>query len=71
MDREKLGQVMEAARSGADGGGHVGIRNLHKRLDLYYRGMASLRIDSAPGEGTTVEFRIPLKLLSVEEGEVI
>jgi len=72
MEKEKLRQVLDAARSGDGGGGHVGIRNLYKRLELYYHGMASLRIDSAPEAGTTVEIRIPLRLLSGEEdGEVL
>ena len=66
MEEEKLRQVMDTARSDSAGNEHVGIRNVYKRLELYYRGMAAFRIVSSPGEGTTVEIRIPLKLLMEE-----
>ena len=36
---------------------HVGIRNVAERLERICGG--SLRIDSAPGQGTTVTIRIP------------
>ena len=69
MEEEKLRQVMDMARSDSGGHEHVGIRNVCKRLELYYRGMAAFRIDSRPGEGTTVGFRIPIRLLIEEESK--
>jgi two-component system sensor histidine kinase YesM len=69
MEEEKLRQVMDAARTDSAGGEHVGIRNVYKRLELYYRSMAAFRIDSSPGVGTTVEIRIPIKLLMEDDGK--
>jgi two-component system sensor histidine kinase YesM len=68
MEEERLRQVLDAARSDMADNGHIGIRNLHKRLELYYGGMATLGIDSSPGAGTTAGFRIPLRLLTEDEG---
>ncbi len=69
MEETKLRQVMAMAQSESGGNDHVGIRNVCKRLELYYRGSATFRIDSSPGEGTTVGFRIPLGLLTEEAGK--
>ncbi|HTH13879.1 MAG TPA: sensor histidine kinase [Spirochaetia bacterium] len=52
----------ETRRSGLLGdapGRHVGLRNIHDRLVLTYGPEAGLTIESAPGVGTTVRFRIP------------
>jgi len=68
MEEEKLRQVLSEARSDMADNGHIGIRNLYKRLELYYGGLAMLRIDSAPGAGTTAGFRIPLSMLMDREG---
>lgn len=43
---------------------HIGIRNAMARLEMYYRGSATLAVESAPGQGTTVTLRVP-----VERGE--
>lgn len=69
MDSAKLRQVMAMAQSDRGGNEHIGIRNVCKRLELYYRGSAVFRLDSSPGEGTTVGFRIPLKYMLEAESK--
>lgn len=39
----------------------IGLRNVNDRLRLRYGPVASLRIDSKPGQGASVSFRIPLE----------
>ena len=47
----------EIARGRARG---VGLSNVEQRLRRYGDGAASLRVESAPGFGTTVEIRVPV-----------
>lgn len=44
-------------------GTNVGIRNVYRRLELYYEDQVRFDISSAPNKGTVVTFGIPLKLL--------
>ncbi len=44
----------------------VGLKNLEERLHWYGGESASLRIDSAPGEGTVAELRLPLSEQTIE-----
>ena len=39
--------------------GHIGLENAILRFDLYTGGRGILKIDSAPGQGTTVEMEFP------------
>jgi two-component system, sensor histidine kinase YesM len=43
---------------------HIGIRNAMARLEMYYRGRATLAVESTPGQGTTVTLHVPVE----EEG---
>jgi two-component system LytT family sensor kinase len=45
----------------------VGLRNIERRLAVQYGSAASLSIDTAPGEGTTVEIRLPADAPSLQE----
>lgn len=38
----------------------IGLANVNERLRLYYTHSQGLKIDSTPGEGTTVSFSVPL-----------
>jgi two-component system LytT family sensor kinase len=53
------GAARDALRRGREAG--VGLRNVERRLAGQYGATASLAIRSGPGEGTTVEIRLPLR----------
>jgi len=52
------GVSIDALQRGREQG--VGLRNVERRLQGQYGAAASLSIDSAPGNGTRVEVRIPV-----------
>ena len=51
LAREKNAESLSAA---------YGLYNVNKRLQLYYNGKASLRIESVSGEGTTITCTVPI-----------
>ncbi|MBM7566076.1 sensor histidine kinase [Paenibacillus sacheonensis] len=68
MEEAKLKQLMENVRSDKGMDGHVGIRNVYRRLELYYNESVRFRISSDPENGTEAGFHIPLsRLEAVEE----
>jgi sensor histidine kinase YesM len=52
------GVSIDALQRGREQG--VGLRNVERRLQGQYGAAASLSIESAPGNGTRVEVRIPV-----------
>jgi len=48
-----------------DGESGVGLANTRRRLAELYGDQASLQMRAAPGTGTTVEVRLPLRVESV------
>ncbi|QHW33606.1 sensor histidine kinase [Paenibacillus rhizovicinus] len=63
MEEAKLRQLMENVRSDKGMDGHVGIRNVYRRLELYYNESVWFRINSDPEKGTEAGFHIPLSRL--------
>lgn len=64
MEAEKLAELQLALQSPSAGvfsGRSVGLKNVHERLTLYYGPPYGLKVDSRPGEGTTVTVLIPNK----------
>jgi two-component system, sensor histidine kinase YesM len=65
MEETVLLELMSSVPSGAPAAGKgtgVGVRNVMRRLELYYGEAAGeMTIKSMPGQGTTVQFEIPLK----------
>lgn len=59
-DPSVLYDVKRADREKRHGNG-IGIMNVHQRLRLYYGDRYGVTIQSAPGEGTCTEIRIPAK----------
>lgn len=51
-----------------DPAGSIGLRNICRRLELYYGSAAGMDITSKPGEGTSVTIRMPVK---DERGEML
>lgn len=71
MERKELAKLMTDVRSDRDTDGHIGIRNVYRRLELYYRGHVRFVMHSEPGKGTKAGFRIPLTRLDgdLRDGE--
>ncbi|SFF07934.1 two-component system, sensor histidine kinase YesM [Paenibacillus catalpae] len=63
MEDSKLKQLMEKVRTDQDMEGHVGIRNVYRRLELFYNEHARFLISSDPELGTEAGFHIPLARL--------
>jgi sensor histidine kinase YesM len=47
----------------------VGLRNVERRLACQYGGSASLTVQTAPGEGTTVTILLPAEFMAREESD--
>lgn len=64
MDKERLQEVLYHMRSKEESGeSNIGIRNVYRRLELYYDDKVNFNLVSRIGEGTEVSFEIPLQLL--------
>ena len=63
MDEETMENILSdsAPRDPSNKESNVGIYNTHKRLTLLYGAEYGLKYSSAPGEGTEVNVRIPMK----------
>ncbi|GMK38620.1 histidine kinase [Paenibacillus sp. CCS19] len=67
MERSKLQQLMENMRSEARRDDHIGLRNVYRRLELFYKGIVRFHISSDPDKGTEAGFHIPLLQLKADE----
>lgn len=63
MEAAKLREVILAVRNENSSGTSIGIRNVYRRLELYYDDQVRFDIVSQPGLGTEISYEIPLKLL--------
>lgn len=63
IEKGKLEELMRAVTSDEEISENIGIRNVYRRLRLYYGDEISFDIASALNEGTTVSFSIPLDKL--------
>ena len=60
IEPDKLAQIrVSIANSGAEGTENYGFVSTARRLRLFFGSDYSMTVDSAPGEGTRVEIRIP------------
>ncbi|WP_410770452.1 sensor histidine kinase [Fontibacillus sp. BL9] len=64
----KLREMILAVRSENVSGNSIGIRNVYRRLELYYDDLVRFDMVSQPNEGTEVSFEIPIKQLNQQEG---
>jgi len=55
-----------ASGAGTSAGFGVGLSNLERRLARLYGPEATIRFESAPGDGTTVEVRLPYRSAAPE-----
>lgn len=63
MEAGKLREVILAVRNENSSGTSIGIRNVYRRLELYYDDQVRFDIVSQPHLGTEISYDIPLKLL--------
>lgn len=63
----QLREMLVAVRSENASGSSIGIRNVYRRFELYYRDQVRFDISSKLHQGTEVSFAIPIKLLEHQE----
>lgn len=63
MTEERLREIVAIMHSDDDASKHIGIRNVFRRLELYYRDSVMFTIVSKENEGTKVSYEIPVRLL--------
>jgi len=71
MDRETLQKLNDVIHLGAPDSGQrhgVGLRNVHRRIQLMYGEEYGLNVKSSPGKGTFVEVFVPLRMESPHAG---
>jgi two-component system sensor histidine kinase YesM len=64
MDAQRLGQVRQSLHTptpAAPDSGY-GLSSVDQRIKLYYNQPEGVSLDSAPGEGTTVRFAVPVRV---------
>lgn len=64
IEEEKLQEIIDQCQRGIESKKHIGIYNVHKRLELIYGKTYGLDIKSKLGEGTEVVMKIPVILQS-------
>lgn len=67
MEKSKLQQLMENMRSETRTDDHIGLRNVYRRLELFYKGIVRFHISSDPDKGTEAGFHIPIPRLKADE----
>ncbi len=61
MNAERLEEIRGSLDSEVQEGGQIGLRNIHRRIRLSCGAPYGLTIDSAPGSGTKVTVRLPVR----------
>ena len=69
IEQSKLRDIILSVRNEQFSGNSFGIRNVYRRLELYYDDHVIFNIASTPNQGTTVSFEIPIRLLESREHE--
>lgn len=63
IEASRLKELLYTIRNEDSSGASIGLRNVYRRLELYYEDQVRFEIISAPDQGTAVTFGIPLRLL--------
>lgn len=61
MEPERLREVMDQLEQEHDSTRHIGLHNIHRRIQLLYGKEYGIKIESSPEEGTTVIIRLAAK----------
>ncbi|NQX66948.1 histidine kinase [Paenibacillus alba] len=67
MNNEKLDEIVQSLFKGEDNGKNIGLRNVYRRLNLFYAERSLFHIESVPFEKTSVTIQIPLSLIKIQE----
>lgn len=59
MEAELLEEIREQLKQDRNSSTHMGLYNIHRRIRLLYKEDYGMRIESAPGEGTTIVLTMP------------
>ncbi|MFD2877145.1 sensor histidine kinase [Paenibacillus rhizoplanae] len=68
IEKEKLEWIKSHLETEEDTGQNVGLRNVYKRLMLYYNGRAGFSIESTEYERTVITIQIPGEFESGSDG---
>ena len=63
IEKDRLSALLKTIKSDAEISENIGIRNVYRRLHLYYGTEISFTIESTMNEGTSVSFIIPIDKL--------
>ncbi|CAH1207845.1 hypothetical protein PAECIP111892_03004 [Paenibacillus auburnensis] len=69
IEKEKLKWIESHLKSEQDSGQNIGLRNVYKRLMLYYNSRAKFTIESTEYEQTAITIQIPIDLALVPKVE--
>ncbi len=67
MNSAKLDEIVQSLYKGEDNGKNVGLRNVYRRLNLFYADRSLFQMESIPFEKTSVTIQIPLNLIRKQE----
>ncbi|MNN07428.1 Sensor histidine kinase YpdA [compost metagenome] len=67
IEPTRLREMILSVRSENMSGNSIGIRNVYRRLELYYDDLVRFNIVSQLDEGTEVYFEIPIKLINRQD----
>lgn len=63
MDSNKLDEIVLHIKDKGESGYNIGIRNVYRRLKLYYGDVVTFNVESSIDHGTCVSFTMPLEKL--------
>lgn len=69
IEKEKLNWIESHLQSDQDSGKNIGLRNVYKRLMMYYDGRARFAIESTEYEQTDITIQIPIDLAMIPKME--
>ncbi|MNO26567.1 Sensor histidine kinase YpdA [compost metagenome] len=70
IEKEKLDWIESHLQAEQDSGKNIGLRNVYKRLMMYYDGRAGFTIESTEYERTSITIQIPIDLAKAPKVEV-
>ncbi|KWX70521.1 sensor histidine kinase [Paenibacillus jilunlii] len=70
IEKEKLDWIESHLQAEQDSGKNIGLRNVYKRLMMYYDGRAGFTIESTEYERTAITIHIPIDLAMAPRVEV-